>query len=195
MAMITIRQERVSDVAARETLLDEAFGAARFAKSSERLREDRLPAHGLSFVAVESGRVVGTVRLWNVTAGPGQPVLLLGPLAVAATARKRGIGATLMVRALREARKLGHRAVLLVGDAPYYGRFGFSAEKTGTLWMPGAYERHRLLALELVPGALDGARGMIAGIGRPEPKPDLAALVAAANRNVRPRRAMPQKAA
>ena len=183
--MITIRQERVSDFAAREKLLDEGFGEARFAKTSERLREDRLPAHGMSFVATEGGRVLGTVRLWDISAGPGRPALLLGPLAVEATARKRGIGAALVTRALREARKLGHRAVLLVGDAPYYGRFGFSVEKTGALWLPGAYERHRLLGLALVPGALDAARGMIAATGRLAPKPDLAALVAGMNNNVR----------
>ena len=181
MAMITIRQERVSDFTAREKLLDDALGVARFDKSSERLREDRLPSQGLSFVAAEDGRVVGTIRLWDISTGPGRPAVLLGPLAVAATARKRGIGASLMTRALREAHKRGHRAVLLVGDAPYYGRFGFSVEKTGALWMPGAYERHRLLGLELVPGALDAARGMIAPTGRPVPKPDLAALVAGVN--------------
>ena len=70
------------------------------------------------------------------------------------------------------------RAVLLVGDAPYYGRFGFSSEKTAALWLPGPYERHRLLACELDPGALDGARGLISASGRPEQQPDLAALVA-----------------
>jgi hypothetical protein len=68
--------------------------------------------------------------------------------------------------------------VLLVGDAPYYGRFGFSSEKTGALWMPGPYERHRLLACELRRGALDGARGLISAAGQLEQRPDLAALVA-----------------
>jgi predicted N-acetyltransferase YhbS len=106
--------------------------------------------------------------------------LLLGPLAVDAGWRNRGIGAALVRRALRDARRLGHDAVLLVGDAPYYGRFGFSAEKTGALRLPGPYERHRLLACELTPGALDGARGLIAATGRPLPKPDLSALVAGA---------------
>ena len=72
----------------------------------------------------------------------------------------------------------GHAAVLLVGDAPYYGRFGFSNEKTAALWLPGPYEPHRLLACELKPGALDGARGLISACGRPEQQPDLAALVA-----------------
>ena len=55
-------------------------------------------------------------------------------------------------------------AILLVGDAPYYARFGFSAEKTGSLAMPGPYERHRLLALELEEGALDGAHGRDRGV-------------------------------
>ena len=73
----------------------------------------------------------------------------------------------------------GHRAILLVGDPEYYERFGFSAEKTALLWMPGPYDRRRLLALELVPGALDGALGLIGATGRKVPKPDLAVLVAA----------------
>ena len=61
----------------------------------------------------------------------------------------------------------GHRAIVLVGDATYYGRFGFSAEKTAGLRMPGPFERQRLLGLELVPGALDGARGLLRAAGRP----------------------------
>ena len=71
-----------------------------------------------------------------------------------------------MRHALAEAARLGHAAILLVGDAPYYGRFGFSADKTGALAMPGPYERHRLLALELVEGALDGAHGTVKAAGR-----------------------------
>ncbi len=94
--------------------------------------------------------------------GTGHLCLLLGPLAVAADIRNRGIGAALVWHALREARALGHRAVLLIGDGAYYSRFGFSAENTGALRMPGPYEYERLLACELVPGALKGARGMVA---------------------------------
>ena len=183
-----IRSERASDVEAREALLDEAFGEARTRKASERLREGRLPAEGLSFIAAEGKRVIGTARLWEIACGAGKPALLLGPVAVAEDCRSRGIGAVLVRRALREARKLGHRAVVLVGDASYYGRFGFSAEQTGALWMPGPFERHRLLALELKPGALAGAHGLIAATGRPEPLPDLVALVAQDRRALRPRR-------
>ena len=167
--MVTIREEKIADVAAREALLDEAYGPARFAKTSERLREGRLPANGLSLVAVEHGQLVGTVRLWNVSAGPGRAALLLGPLAVHPAHRNRGIGTTLVRRAIARARLAGHGAILLVGDAPYYGRFGFSAASTGGLWMPGRYDRDRLLALELKPGALDGARGLIGAAGRLAP--------------------------
>jgi len=174
--MITIRLERSTDIAAREALLDAALGPARRNKTSERLREDRMPADGLSFVAVERGRVVGTVRLWNISAGLRQPALLLGPLAVAADARGHGVGAKLMRRALREARRLGHPAVLLVGDAPYYGRVGFSAEKTADLRLPGPYEPERLLAIELVAGSLDGAHGLVRATGHRLPQ-DLPAFV------------------
>jgi len=178
--MINIRDERVTDVAAREALLDAAYGACRFTKASARLREGRLPAKGLALVAVERGQIVGTIRLWHVTAGPGCPALLLGPLAVHPDCRNRGIGSALVSRALTRARLGGYRAVLLVGDAAYYGRFGFTAEPTGELWMPGRFERDRLLALELQSQALAGVRGMIGATGQIEPKPDLNLLIAAA---------------
>jgi len=177
LAVVTIRKELAKDIGAREALLDLSFGETRFAKASERLREGRQPADGLSFVATERGRLLGSVHLWHVTAGPERPALLLGPLAVHPDFRGRGIGAALMRRALAEAARLGHRAVLLVGDAPYYGRFGFSGEKTGALWLPGPYEKGRLLARELVPGALDAARGLISPTGARALIPDLAELV------------------
>ena len=159
---IEIRRERRSDIAAREKLLDEAFSPGRFAKTSERLREGRVPADGLAFVASDGGRMLGTIRLWSITAGRDRPCLLLGPLAAAADAQNRGIGGALMQHALRKAASLGYSAVILVGDAGYYRRFGFSSERTGALHMPGPFERERLLACELIPGALKGARGTIA---------------------------------
>jgi predicted N-acetyltransferase YhbS len=185
LTMVSIRNERPADAAAREALLDAAYGPSRFTKASELLREGRLPAEQLAFVAVERGRLIGTVRLWHIWAGPARPALLLGPLAVHPDCRNRGIGSMLMRHALAAAQRLGHGMVLLVGDAPFYGRFGFAADKTASLWMPGRYEPHRLLALELVPGALDGARGLIGAAGEYAPKPDLNALVAAATRGHR----------
>lgn len=162
--MITIRPERPTDVGAREALLDRAFGPCRFTKSSERLRAGNAPAAGLALVATEAGhdgkeRIVGTVRLWPVSAG-GRDALLLGPLAVEPGRQGFGIGAALMRHALAEAARRGHAAVLLVGDAPYYSRFGFSAAAAAGLAMPSGHEP-RLLAREFLPGALAAAAGPI----------------------------------
>jgi predicted N-acetyltransferase YhbS len=187
--MTTIRKEMTKDIAARETLLDAAFGSGRNARTAERLREGRLPAHDLSFVAMEKNRVVGTVRLWHISAGPARSALLLGPLAVDDARRGLGIGAALMRRATEAAHKLGHKAILLVGDAPYYARFGFAADKTGALWMPGPFEKSRLLGLELVPGALDGARGLVSATGERTLIPDLATLIASLSCSVAARAA------
>jgi predicted N-acetyltransferase YhbS len=169
MMMITIRRELGKDAVAREALLDAGYGCARFGKVSHRLREGRQPSAGLAFVACERGRIVGTVRLWDVATGDGRPALLLGPLTVHPGHRCRGVGSALVQHAVEAAERLGHRTVLLVGDAPYYDRFGFSAEKTGRLWLPGRYDPSRFLARELVPGALDGTHGLVRAIGRPLP--------------------------
>ena len=168
-APFAIRAERASDVAAREALLDACFGANRHTRTCQRLRDGRAPAEGLAFSAVRQGRLVGTVRLWHVSAG-GIPALMLGPLAVEDSSRKLGVGAALMDHALAAAKARGHRAAILLGDAPYYARFGFSAAKTGELSLSGPFERDRLLGLELREGALDGAWGMIAPTGAPLPK-------------------------
>src|SRR5215510_14815257 len=101
--MVTIRHERTGDAAAREQLLDVSYGPVRFTKTSERLREGRLPE--VALVATEGRRVVGSVRLWPVSAGPGRHsrceasasleprggLLLLGRLAAraAGAARRR----------------------------------------------------------------------------------------------------------
>ena len=131
---------------------------------------------GCRFVAVENGHVIGTVRLWEVSAGPDRAALLLGPLAVDPAQRRRGIGSALMRHALRAAAKAGHRAVLLAGDAAYYSRFGFSAERTGALWLPGLADKTRLLGRELTAGALDGVRGAIRVPKRPIRTPLVAAI-------------------
>ena len=169
-APFAIRAERASDVRAREALLDASFGEGRHARTCQRLRDGRAPAEGLAFTVVRAGRVVGTVRLWHVSAG-GVPALVLGPLAVDASCQKLGIGAALMSHALKAARARGHGAIILRGDAAYYARFGFSAAKTGDLALPGPFERERLLAVELRDGALDGACGMIVATGAATRRP------------------------
>ena len=168
----TIDAETPADVVARENLLDRVMGPDRRRKSSERIRCGRVPAEGLALVARDGdGHVIGTVRLWNVEAGitpEGTPVdaLLLGPLAVDCVHEGKGIGGALMRTAIAEAARRGHGAVLLVGDAAYYERFGFFADKTRHLVMPGPCERARFLAFELKAGWLEGAAGMIVASGR-----------------------------
>jgi predicted N-acetyltransferase YhbS len=163
-APFAIRSDRASDVAAREALLDVCFGANRASRTCQRLRDGRTPAEGLAFSAVRNGKLVGTVRLWRVCAG-GKPALVLGPLAVDPSCRALGIGTALMRHALAAAKARGHGAVLLLGDAAYYARFGFSAAKTADLSLPGPFERERLLGLELREGALDDASGLIEPTG------------------------------
>jgi len=167
--MVMIRTETAFDVPARERLLNRAFGKSRRRKTSERLREGRRPSEGLAFSAVdEDGALLGTIRLWDVVAGSAGQALLLGPLAVDCTAQRQGIGAALMRHAIAEARLRGHAAIILVGDAPYYQRFGFTGGLVADLHLPGPVERARFLGLELEPGALDGAEGLITGCGRLE---------------------------
>src|SRR3984885_16205804 len=163
-APFAIRAEKASDVVAREALLDACFGENRHLRTCQRLRDGRAPAEGLAFSAMAEGTLVGTLRLWHVSAG-GIPALMLGPLAVEASSRKFGVGTALMDHALAAATTRGHRAVILLGDAPYYARFGFSPEKMAELSLPGPFERDRLLGLDLAAGALDGACGMIVATG------------------------------
>src|ERR1700677_1472632 len=167
-APFVIRAERASDVVAREALLDACFGANRHARTCQRLRDGRAPAEGLAFSAVRQEGLkdwlVGTLRLWHGRAG-GVAALVLGALAADPSCRELGVGAALMTHALAAAKGRGHGAVILLGDAPYYARFGFSALKTGELSLPGPFERNRLLGLELREGALDGAWGMIGSTG------------------------------
>src|SRR3569832_1644187 len=128
-APFAIRAERAADVALRDALRDACFGENRHGRTCQRLRDGRAPAAGLALSAMREGKLVGTVRLWHVSAG-GRPALVLGPLAVAPACRELGIGAALMHPALAAARPRGHAAVTLPGDAPYYARLGSSAEKT-----------------------------------------------------------------
>jgi predicted N-acetyltransferase YhbS len=160
-----IREETSQDFFAREALLDLSFGPERWRKTCERLREGRRPAARLAFSAHENGVLVGTLRFWSIAAGENHDALLLGPIAVDPFLRSRGLGARMIRHGLFCARERGHGAVLLVGDAPYYERFGFLRDGAENLDLPGPVELERFLALELQPGALAGARGMARATG------------------------------
>ncbi|WP_439814099.1 GNAT family N-acetyltransferase [Zavarzinia sp. CC-PAN008] len=158
--MLTIGLEQPHDAAAIEQLLDASFGPSRNVKTVYRLRDGVDPLPELSFVAHLDGAFCGTLRFWPIWVGE-TPALLLGPIAVDGTLRSVGIGQKLMAHGLEEARRLGHKVVILVGDLDYYQRMGFSREGAENLVMPGWVDRQRLLVRGLVPGALDGLSGRI----------------------------------
>ena len=149
---LRIEAEHPSDAASVEALVLAAFGPGRFAKTAERLRERAGLAAG--FVAREGGRVIGSVRLWNVMVGD-TPALFLGPIAVDADARRAGLGADLVEAYIAHAKASGSAGVLLVGDPPYFGRFGFVAAPEVTL--AGPVDPRRLLWLPL---GVDRVSGM-----------------------------------
>ncbi|MBI2260972.1 MAG: N-acetyltransferase [Caulobacterales bacterium] len=136
---LRIDAETPADAPAIEALVLAAFGPGRFAKTAERLRERAAVVAG--FVARDGERLLGSVRLWSI-AIDGRPALFLGPIAVAADNRKAGLGAELVQACLGRAAEAG-LGVLLVGDAPYFGRFGFTAAPEVRL--PGPVDPRRLL--------------------------------------------------
>jgi predicted N-acetyltransferase YhbS len=163
--MFRIEPEPASAAGPIEAMLDRAFGPARFRKTAQRLRDGRVPADGLSLIASADGHLVGTIRFWHVCLGNRTDALLLGPVAVAPDRRGEGIGDALIRQGLAASRRAGHRAVILVGDEPYYRRFGFGARATAALKLPGPVERDRFLGLELEPGALASASGFVRPTG------------------------------
>lgn len=184
--MLPIIDERPADAAAIETLLDTCFGPGRTAKTVYRLRAGVDPAPGLSLVSLDAaGTLVGTIRCWPVRLGDdGRPSLLLGPVAVDPSLQGQGLGGALIRETMARAATLGHRSVILVGDAPYYVRFGFTRAPVERLALPGPVDLARFLGHEIVPGALAGATGLVRpgprAAGRPAARPEACAAVAGA---------------
>jgi predicted N-acetyltransferase YhbS len=157
---LTILPEKPNDADAIERLHERTFGPGRFVLSAYRLREHVDHLLELSFTAWIGTLLVGSVRQLPICIGD-TPALMLGPLTVEPPFRKRGVGRALLDRALTDAKKAGHRIVILVGDEPYYSRVGFKAVPKGTATMPGPVDYGRLLVAELVEGAFDGVSGAI----------------------------------
>jgi len=145
---LTLAPEQLADSDRIEALLDRAFGPGRFVKSSERVREIAEFAPELSFCAWDAGELMGVVRMWRVRVG-GRPVVFLGPLAVEQDQRSAGVGGQLVARACQAAEAAGEAFVVLVGDAPYFERFGFSAELAADVRLPGPVDQRRVLARRL----------------------------------------------
>jgi predicted N-acetyltransferase YhbS len=155
-----IRPESSLDADAIERLHDRAFGPGRYARTAYRLREEGGDdAAAFSFAAFIGSFLVGSVRMTRVMAG-AEPALVLGPLTVDPSFEGLGIGSALVRAGLAAAAEAGETLVLLVGDKPYYGRFGFKAAPPA-LRMPGPVDPARFLACELDPGALDRASGVV----------------------------------
>lgn len=142
--------EQPNDAAPADALIDRAFGPGRFTKVSERVREFATFAPELSFCARRGARLVGVVRQWRVRAGDTQ-VVFLGPIAVEADERSSGVGGMLVQAACEAARAAGECAIVLVGDAPYFGRWGFSSEGTRELVLPAPVDPKRVLAVAFGP--------------------------------------------
>jgi predicted N-acetyltransferase YhbS len=156
-----IQPEQPSDAAAVEALLDHAFGPGRFTKVSERVREIAEFAPELSFCAWDGPRLLGVVRQWRVRVGE-TPVVFLGPLAVDQGERSAGVGGQLVERACQAAYAAGEAVVLLVGDGPYFERFGFAAEPAAAVRLPGPVDQKRVLVRQ-VGAALTQLAGDVGG--------------------------------
>ena len=163
MTGFIIEDQTDDDQDAVDNLLDASFGIDRRTKTSYRLREGSHAVPGLSMLVRDADLgLSGTVSFWPLAIGSAAtPALLLGPLAVHPQRQNLGIGLALMREGLQRAKALGHRLVLLVGDEPYYARVGFRTLPKGLLDLPGPYDPERFLFLELAPGALAEAQGMV----------------------------------
>ena len=157
--MIDVAEETADDWWEVEGLLDLCFAPGREALSSYRLRDGVAPVAALCLVARGSeGALAGAIRNWPVRIGR-KWALLLGPVAVHPTHQGEGLGALLILRVLEQAAEGGWSRVLLVGDAPYYGRFGF--RRLAGVIMPPPTNPERVLGAALRAGAWDGVEGRV----------------------------------
>ena len=162
MSDFKIKLETPGDENVLSELAAEAFGPGRFARSAYRVREGIPPVASLSLAGWRNGKLVGGIRFTAIGIGVQENALLLGPLVVAPSEKGNGYGRSLAEAGLARAREEGFGLVLLVGDMPYYGRFGFvPVMPPGKIVLPGPVDLARLLALELQLGALATASGKV----------------------------------
>lgn len=161
LAELQIRLEEESDAPALSLLSARAFGPGRFARTAYRVREGVPPVASLALTAWLDTRVIGGIRFTEVRIGQAGNALLLGPLVVDPAYKGNGYGRALVQEGLTRARAQGFALVLLVGDMPYYARFGFVPVPPGQITLPGPVDPARLLVLELSSGALAGAVGQV----------------------------------
>lgn len=162
MPLYQLEEESPADLWEVEGLMDLCFAPGRTALSSYRLRDRVMPIAALCGVLRDGdGVLAGAIRYWPVRAG-GQDALLLGPVAVHPTRQGEGLGGLLIRESLTEARRLGWARVLLVGDAPYYGRFGF--RRLDHVVMPPPTNPDRVLGLALIAGGWNDVAGPVTSL-------------------------------
>jgi predicted N-acetyltransferase YhbS len=159
---VHIRRALAADIADISALHSRVFGPGRFARSAYRVREGKGHISRFCLVAYLGDELVASLRMTEIMIGRRPGAALLGPVAVDPDHRGLGVGTKLMTEALSAARKAGTALVILVGDDPYYGRFGFKAVPPGQIVFPGPVNPARILACELQDGACAAYHGLIA---------------------------------
>ncbi len=158
-----VRPEREEDIQILNELAARAFGPGRFTRTAHRVRENAAIVEELSLAAWVGDDLAGSVRFAAIRIGERSGALLLGPLMVEAKWAGKGCGRVLIEKGLELARAKDAALVLLVGDLPYYERFGFQRVQSGKIRLPGPVDPARLLGVELIPGALKEYEGLVQG--------------------------------
>jgi predicted N-acetyltransferase YhbS len=159
---LTIRKALPEDIAEISKLHARIFGPGRFVRSAYRVREGKGHLSRFCLVACLGKEIIASIRTTEIAIGGAKGSVLLGPVAVDADHRSLGLGSKLIIAALEATRAAGAKLVVLVGDHPYYGRFGFRPVPPGQIVFPGPVNPFRILARELETDALSGYRGLVA---------------------------------
>lgn len=163
---VITRAAQKSDTKAISELHSKIFGPGRFARSAYRVREGARSKGDISDfcrIACLGPKIIASITFTEIKIGGIDGALLLGPVAVDPDYRGMGIGSDLINQGLNAARTSGRSIVLLVGDEPYYGRFGFKNIEAGRIIFPGPVNPKRLLGLSLKDEALEKAQGIVIG--------------------------------
>lgn len=162
---IRVRPVIPSDLPRIKALHDRAFGPGRYVRAAHRVREGMPEISEVCLVAERDGQLIAAIRYTPIIIGGTPDALMLGPLAVEPAFAGQGVGRHLVAVSVERARAFRYRLIILVGDEPYYGKFGFKPVPAGQISMPGPVNTARLLANELEPGCFPSFHGLVAGSG------------------------------
>ena len=161
---VSTRLVTPGDIGRISALHARVFGPGRFARTAYRVREGKGPMSPFCRLAVDGDRLVASLRFTEISIGGRDGALLLGPLAVDPDYAGKGYGRRMIAEGIADATRRGRRLIVLVGDLPYYGRFGFKPVPPGRIVFPGPVDPARILALELAEGATADYAGPIAAV-------------------------------